>query len=88
MKKDTIRAYCPSCRHHQTFVRVKTNHWAHLALSVLTCGLWLVSWGAVCLGVLLRPWRCEHCGWHKPEFRVHPPTAEKGAEQPQHEDAA
>jgi hypothetical protein len=37
-------------------------------LSIFTGGLWLVSWAALCIGKTLRPWRCEHCGWHKPEF--------------------
>jgi len=35
---------------------------------VVTLGLWSVSWVAMCIGNLLRPWRCEHCGWHNPEF--------------------
>lgn len=45
----------------------------HLVLTICTGGLWLVSWVAVCIGQVMRPWRCEHCGWHKPLFRN--PTA-------------
>jgi len=37
-------------------------------MAVLTGGLWIVSWIALCIGKVMRPWRCEHCGWHKPEF--------------------
>jgi len=39
-----------------------------VVLVLLTGGLWLVSWVALCIGKVMRPWRCEHCGWHKPEF--------------------
>jgi len=42
------------------------HHPLHLALVFLTAGLWLVSWIALCIGKLVHPWRCEHCGWHKP----------------------
>jgi DNA-directed RNA polymerase subunit RPC12/RpoP len=68
MRKDKVRARCPRCRHRQVFVKAKVNHGLHLTLSILTVGLWLVSWIAVCIGRIMRPWRCEHCGWHKPEF--------------------
>jgi hypothetical protein len=68
MKKDKSRAYCPRCRHQQVFVEAEICHTLHLGLSILTCGLWLVSWIALCIGKLIRPWRCEHCGWHSPEF--------------------
>ncbi|MDR3403971.1 MAG: hypothetical protein P4L99_15855 [Chthoniobacter sp.] len=41
----------------------------HLFLTILTAGLWLVSWASIYLGHQLRPWRCQQCGWHKPIFR-------------------
>jgi hypothetical protein len=41
----------------------------HLLFSILTLGLWSVSWLSIYLAQLFRPWRCEHCRWHKPEFR-------------------
>ena len=44
------------------------NHPVHAFLSVITGGLWLISWAAICVGKIRYPWRCEHCGWHKPEF--------------------
>ena len=46
---------------------------------MMTMGLWLVSWVALCIGKVLRPWRCEHCGWHKPEFGHHPAFTGKSA---------
>ena len=69
MKKDKTRAYCRRCRHEQTFVRARMHHGVHLLFTVLTLGLWGVSWLSIYLGQLFRPWRCEHCRWHKPEFR-------------------
>ena len=44
------------------------HHGVHLFFSFLTLGLWAVSWLAIYIGQLFRPWRCEHCRWHKPEF--------------------
>ena len=44
------------------------HHGVHLLFSILTLGLWTVSWLAIYIARLFRPWRCEHCRWHKPEF--------------------
>lgn len=63
-----IRAYCPHCRCRQSFVPVVVRHWLHLLLVIVSGGLWLISYVAVWVGASIRPWRCEHCGWHKPEF--------------------
>lgn len=81
MKKGKVRAYCPRCRHQQIFVRAQIHHLQHLILSILTGGLWLVSWAALCIGKIMRPWRCEHCGWHKPEFLSHK-QPQPGAREP------
>lgn len=75
-----IHAYCARCRHRHIFVRASVNHPIHLLLSIATLGIWLVSWAAICIGNVLRPWRCEHCGWHKPEFRMHRDFGEKNVE--------
>ena len=76
-----LHAYCARCRHKHAFVQTSVNHWFHFILSVFTLGLWLVSWAAVCIGKLMRPWRCEHCGWHKPEFRLHREIVERTDEE-------
>lgn len=68
-RKDRVRAYCARCKHEHVFVRATVSHWKHLVLSILTCGLWLISWIALSIGLIIRPWRCEHCGWFKPQFR-------------------
>ena len=64
-----LRAYCAQCRHKQSFVMTKVNHPLHLALTIATLGLWGISWAAHSIGMMFRPWRCKHCGWHKPQFR-------------------
>ena len=69
MRKDKTKAYCSRCRHEQVFVRATMHHGLHLLFSILTLGLWAVSWLAIYIGQRLRPWRCEHCNWTKPEFR-------------------
>ena len=82
MKKERVRAHCPRCRHQQTFVKATINHPFHVVLGIVTGGLWLVSWIALCVGKHMRPWRCEHCGWHKPEFvdlKAKPLTATQAA---------
>ena len=73
MRRNKIRAHCLRCRHQQLFVRAVLNHPLHLLLTLLTLGLWSVSWVALCIGRLLRPWRCEHCGWHNPIFKLKTP---------------
>ncbi len=69
MTTHRIRAYCRRCKHDQVFVRNELNNWLHLFLTIVTLGLWLVSWLAILIGHFFRPWRCKHCGWHKPEER-------------------
>jgi hypothetical protein len=81
-KKFKIRAYCRRCRHEQVFVRSKMHHRVHLLFSVLTFGLWAVSWLSIYLGHLYRPWRCEHCGWHKPEFPDDPSKKSGDRDEP------
>ena len=68
MRKDKIRAHCPRCRHQQLFVQAETHHVFHFLLTLCTAGLWVISWLAVCVGKYVRPYRCEHCGWHKPDL--------------------
>jgi predicted RNA-binding Zn-ribbon protein involved in translation (DUF1610 family) len=69
MTKDRIRGYCPRCGHDQLFARQQIRHGVHLFLTIVTFGLWLVSWTAIFVGHQLRPYRCQQCGWHKPIFR-------------------
>ncbi|HEX4086294.1 MAG TPA: hypothetical protein VHY22_15365 [Chthoniobacteraceae bacterium] len=65
------------------------NHPRQLVLTIFTGGLWAIPWSALCMGTLLRPWRCKTCGWHKPEFRettcipvAKPPSAPKKVQPP------
>ena len=63
-----MRAHCPRCRRQHLFIKREINHLLHLVLAILTGGLWLVTWMVLCVGRVMRPWRCRRCGWHKPEF--------------------
>jgi hypothetical protein len=63
MPKERLRAYCRTCAHPQEFVRFRPAHGWHCVFTVLTFGLWGVSWLALSLHAWLRPWRCPRCGW-------------------------
>jgi len=41
----------------------------NLILTLLTCGLWIVCVISMIVKRWIWPWRCEHCGWHEPDFR-------------------
>lgn len=66
MTKDRIRGYCPRCGHDQLFEKDHIHHGIHFFLTIITFGLWLVSWASIALYHRLRPWRCPQCGWYKP----------------------
>jgi predicted Zn-ribbon and HTH transcriptional regulator len=67
---DQIEAHCPRCAADRAFTRCRPQHRTHFILSVCTLGLWAFVWLSRCVGAAMRPWRCERCGWHKPEFRT------------------
>jgi len=66
MTRDRIRGFCPRCRHQQVFERTQVHHGVHLFLSIVTFGLWLVSWIAIYVGHRFHPWRCVQCNWSRP----------------------
>jgi hypothetical protein len=63
-------AYCAQCRSERLFVPLRIRHLFHLMITLLTGGLWLIVWLALSIERAIRPLRCSHCGWYKPEFRV------------------
>lgn len=63
---DRVRAFCYRCDHIQLFKRYYPDHRWHLLLSILTAGLWLVSWASVIVIARVHPWRCQRCDWHLP----------------------
>jgi hypothetical protein len=77
-----MRAFCKRCKHTQDFVRIRPNHKFHVALAILTGGLWLISYISICIGARFRPWRCKHCGWHHPSKHDIEPDAELKGEAP------
>jgi hypothetical protein len=65
---ERVWGFCPHCGHRQLFFRSEIHHRFHLFLSIITAGLWLVSWVAVVIIHRLRPWHCSHCGCSRPVF--------------------
>ena len=82
MPRRSIRAFCPRCRHQQPFVRARFDWKLHGMMTLLTAGVW----GVVLISALMKrvhwPWRCEHCGWHEPDFRS-PEERSANAAKPQ-----
>lgn len=68
MTKEKTMAYCRRCGHDQTFVRRTMRHGWHAFFSLLTLGLWGVSWVAFYIGLRLHPWRCQQCESRDPIF--------------------
>lgn len=56
---DKTEKYCPQCKRVTTVYRQKLDVLFHLALTLATCGAWLVGWG-ICWLVRNR-WRCAGC---------------------------
>ena len=67
-QSDKVWAYCPNCKHTTRFLRFEVNHWLHAQLTVLTLGLWGISWAALAIGQRLRPLHCNQCGWNEPDL--------------------
>ena len=80
MKNTRIRAFCRRCKHEAEFRRYTPHHRWHLVVTLLTVGLWAVSWLSVCLGAWFRPWRCQRCGWHDPQLQ--PPGSLRSVRKP------
>ena len=85
MTKDRIRGYCPRCGHDQLFEKNHIHHGVHLFLTVITLGLWLVSWVSIAFYHKLRPWRCQQCGWYKPLPRPRAREREREGSAESHE---
>jgi len=50
-------------------VRARFDWRLHICLTVLTLGVWVVCLLSSGIKRAIWPWRCEHCGWHQPDFR-------------------
>ena len=67
-QSDSLWAHCPQCKHASRFLRFEVNHKMHALFTVLTAGLWGISWIALIIGQRLHPWRCNQCGWNEPDL--------------------
>ncbi|MEI6350590.1 MAG: hypothetical protein WCP06_05725 [Verrucomicrobiota bacterium] len=63
MSTEHIRAHCPRCRHRQIFKREEIHHRLHFILTILSLGLWGISWLAIIIGARFRPYHCDQCGY-------------------------
>jgi hypothetical protein len=55
------RFHCKRCEGTRIFKKATVRHSLHLALSVVTGGLWLVSWASLVIGNVVEPWICCKC---------------------------
>lgn len=57
------RGYCAFCEEERAFRPPRAHHSFHITLTVLTFGVWGVSYAALLIHRLfLAPLRCAHCG--------------------------
>jgi hypothetical protein len=62
--------HCAYCDEERIFHRRSIDHKTHFILTVLTLGLWSVSWLAAAIGKRLEPLSCTSCHWYqKPNGR-------------------
>jgi len=80
-RRDPALGFCSKCGHHQLFEKSEINHRLHFVLTLITGGLWSVSWIALVVMHRLRPWRCQQCHCSSPVFSVEKarPVAGQGA---------
>ena len=53
--------FCDVCGREMTFYRRTIDHKLHFILSILTGGLWLVSWLSLILLRNEEKWTCTNC---------------------------
>ncbi|GBC61207.1 hypothetical protein DENIS_2167 [Desulfonema ishimotonii] len=59
MKGKKILGYCPHCNREVSIRYSSPRHFLHLAVSVMTFGLWLIVW--IYLIFHAHRFRCPHC---------------------------
>ena len=73
MPSDKQRLVCDHCGTKELFYRSRVNHPLHIALSILTGGLWLISYIALMVGQPFQPWICSACD-HRQQAPGRPPA--------------
>lgn len=56
-------AHCPNCHADVTTHYDPVNHWKHLLLTLLTCGIWLPMWLISTFGPVKICDRCDDPIW-------------------------
>ena len=54
------RGFCTNCNKYVLVRGATPNHILHLLLTLVTCGLWSISW--ILLSIAPVVWRCSQCG--------------------------
>ena len=66
---------CEKCGTKETFRKPKINHGFHLFMTVITGGIWLISYAAVLIGHRFQPWECSNCSHQQyPVKKTTPPV--------------
>ncbi len=60
-RKEYRRCYWSSCKAVRLFGRERARHDIHFCLTLLTLGLWSVSWLAATIGAVFSRWECTRC---------------------------
>ena len=61
MASELKKGFCDGCGRERVFSRDLINHKLHFVLSIITGGLWLVSWLALVLNHRHGWWTCTEC---------------------------
>lgn len=62
MGTEEWQTYCPTCSRVTLGRRETPNHVLHFLITVFTCGLWVLVWGACSIAASSRPYLCTVCG--------------------------
>jgi hypothetical protein len=68
---------CPHCRRRSTPRTIRIKHGIHLFLTIITAGLWAVSWLALVLSRRVWPIQCHRCGARLPAQAAESPSEAK-----------
>jgi len=62
MASEIQKGFCDVCGRERTFYRREINHKLHFILSIITGGLWLISWASLVMLYSHASWTCGACG--------------------------
>jgi len=72
-------AHCQRCGYERRFRKRRMNHGIHLALTLLSAGVWGIAWISASIKHARKPWRCSFCGSRRSVRHGLQTTLETGA---------